>query len=114
QLDRLIQSLPAGLDTVPGENGARLSTGQKQRIAIARAFLRDPEILILDEATSALDARTEAEVLATLSDLARGRTTISVTHRVVQAAAADQIFVFDSGQLVEYGTHDELISHDKL
>jgi ABC-type multidrug transport system fused ATPase/permease subunit len=109
QLDSFIESLPAGYDTIPGENGARLSSGQKQRIAIARTFLRNPRILILDEATSALDAKTEAGVLETLAELAKGRTTISVTHRISQAATADRIFVLDTGRLVEQGTHEALI-----
>src|SRR5205085_5339138 len=102
-------ALPAGYDTIPGENGARLSVGQKQRIAIARTFLRNPRVLILDEATSALDAQTEAGVLDTLANLAKGRTTISVTHRISQASTADLIFVLDSGRLVEQGTHEELL-----
>ncbi|HLJ54050.1 MAG TPA: ABC transporter ATP-binding protein [Chthonomonadaceae bacterium] len=110
QLNALIESLPDGYDTIPGENGARLSVGQKQRIAIARAFLRDPEILILDEATSALDTKTEAGVLETLRELAKGRTTISVTHRIAQAATADRIFVLENGRLVEEGTHERLVS----
>jgi ABC-type multidrug transport system fused ATPase/permease subunit len=109
QLANFIEALPAGYDTVPGENGARLSVGQKQRIAIARAFLRNPPLLILDEATSALDAKTEAGILETLSELAKGRTTISITHRISQAAAADRIFVLDAGRLVAQGTHEELV-----
>jgi ABC-type multidrug transport system fused ATPase/permease subunit len=109
QLDTFIESLPAGYDTIPGESGAKLSVGQKQRIAIARAFLRNPRILILDEATSALDAHTEAGVLETLSALARGRTTVSVTHRISQASTADLILVLEAGRLVEQGTHAELL-----
>jgi len=85
------------------ENWLPHELGQKQRIAIARAFLRDPCILVLDEATSALDARTEAGILETLSELTKGRTTISVTHRITQAGAADLIFVLDAGKLVEQG-----------
>jgi ABC-type multidrug transport system fused ATPase/permease subunit len=112
RLHSFIASLPAGYDTVPGENGARLSVGQKQRIAIARTFLRNPCILILDEATSALDAKTEGEILETLSELSKGRTTISITHRISQAAASDLILVMGSGRLVEQGTHSELINTD--
>ena len=108
QLDSFIQTLPAGYDTIPGENGASLSVGQKQRIAIARVFLRNPRILILDEATSALDPKTEAGILETLAELTKGRTTISVTHRIAQAVSADRIYVLDSGKLVEQGTHDTL------
>lgn len=109
QLDSFIQSLPAGYDSIPGENGASLSVGQKQRIAIARVFLRNPRILILDEATSALDAQTEAGVLEILMDLARSRTTISITHRIAQASSADLIYVMDSGRLVQQGTHESLM-----
>lgn len=108
QLHDFIQTLPAGYETIPGENGASLSVGQKQRIAIARVFLRNPRILILDEATSALDAKTEAGILETLAQLSEGRTTISVTHRLTQAVHADRIYVLDSGRLVEQGNHNTL------
>lgn len=109
QLHDFIESLPAGYETIPGENGASLSVGQKQRIAIARVFLRNPRILILDEATSALDPKTEAGILETLTRLSEGRTTISVTHRLAQAVSADRIYVLDSGRLVEQGTHASLL-----
>ncbi len=114
QLDKFIESLPAGYDTIPGENGARLSVGQKQRIAIARVFLRNPPILILDEATSALDAGKEAGILETLAELAVGRTTVSVTHRIAQAASADHIFVINDGQLVEEGRDNDLLAQNGL
>jgi ATP-binding cassette, subfamily B, bacterial len=94
---------------VLGERGVRMSGGQRQRLAIARALLRDPTVLILDEATSALDARTEAEILETLEELAKGRTTISITHRLSLSARSDYIFVLDQGELVEEGTHAELV-----
>jgi ABC-type multidrug transport system fused ATPase/permease subunit len=109
QLDSYVDSLPAGYDTVLGERGVRMSGGQRQRLAIARALLRDPRILILDEATSALDAQTESEILESLMRLASGRTTISVTHRLSLAALADHIFVLDQGRLVEEGPHGELV-----
>jgi ABC-type multidrug transport system fused ATPase/permease subunit len=109
RLESWIESLPAGADTVLGERGVRMSGGQRQRLAIARALLRDPTVLILDEATSALDARTEAEILETLDELARGRTTISITHRLSLSARSDYIFVLDQGELVEEGTHAELV-----
>jgi ABC-type multidrug transport system fused ATPase/permease subunit/pSer/pThr/pTyr-binding forkhead associated (FHA) protein len=109
KLDSYVQSLPAGYDTVLGERGVRMSGGQRQRLAIARALLRDPSILVLDEATSALDAQTENEILETLVVLAKGRTTISITHRLSLAATADRILVLDQGRLVEEGAHDDLV-----
>jgi ATP-binding cassette subfamily B protein len=108
RLETYIASLPAGYDTVVGEGGVRMSGGQRQRLAIARALLRDPRILILDEATSSLDAQTEREILETLALVEKGRTTISITHRLSLAARADWIFVLDQGQIVEQGTHDQL------
>ena len=108
RLTDYVNSLPAGFDTVLGERGVRMSGGQRQRLAIARALLRDPNVLILDEATSALDARTEAEILDTLKEVTQNRTTVMITHRLAMAAGADIIFVLDQGQLVEQGTHDEL------
>ncbi len=109
QLETYIDSLPAGLDTVLGERGVRMSGGQRQRLAIARAILRDPRLLILDEATSALDAHTEREILETFVDIAKGRTTISITHRLSLAAAADWVVVLDKGQVTEQGTHATLV-----
>ena len=109
RLDGWLETLPAGFDTILGERGVRMSGGQRQRLAIARALLRDPRILILDEATSALDARTEAGILETLAEVARGRTTIGVTHRLSLAATADRIFVLDQGRVVESGSHEELV-----
>ena len=89
-----------------------MSGGQRQHLAIARALLRDPRILILDEPTSALDATTERELLTTLDRLAEGRTTISITHRLSLAAAADFVVVLDQGRVVEQGTHAELLDAD--
>ncbi len=108
RLDAWIDSLPAGPDTILGERGVRMSGGQRQRLAIARALLRNPSILILDEATSALDAKTEAEILDTLGELAAGRTTISITHRLSLAAMSDRIFVLEHGAIIEQGTHASL------
>jgi len=109
QLHAFIESLPSGYDTVLGERGARMSGGQRQRLAIARVVLKDPAILILDEATSALDAHTEAEIQSTLAAISQGRTTISVTHRLASARDAACIFVVSEGRIAERGTHSELL-----
>ena len=106
----VVGRLPKGYDTSAGERGSNFSGGQRQRLAIARALLRDPPILVLDEATSALDAATEQAVNSTLARVGQGRTTISVTHRLASARHADRIFVFDAGRVIEQGTHDELAS----
>lgn len=105
----LIASLPDGYDTLVGERGYRFSGGEKQRIAIARTVLRDPPVLILDEATSALDTETERAVAQALDDLARGRTTIAIAHRLSTVRDADQILVLDRGCIVQRGTHEELL-----
>ena len=99
-----------GYDTDAGERGARLSGGQKQRVAIARAIVRDPPILVLDEPTSALDPETEAAVNATLEKLSKGRTVISVTHRLSAITRVDRIVVLDRGRAAEQGTHEELLA----
>ncbi len=104
-----IASFADGYDTVVGERGYRLSGGEKQRIAIARVLLKDPEVLILDEATSALDAISERIVQKALDTAARGRTTVSIAHRLSTVVDADVIFVVDGGRIVERGTHDELL-----
>jgi ATP-binding cassette subfamily B protein len=109
EIHEFIASLPQGYDTPVGERGGRLSGGERQRIAIARAILRDPPVLVLDEATSALDPATEAALNATLARVGRGRTVVSVTHRLQSVTAADHIFVLDHGRLVEEGSHAELL-----
>jgi ATP-binding cassette subfamily B protein len=92
----------------------KLSGGQRQRIAIARAVLANPEILVLDEATSHVDNRTELLVQASLREVADGRTTFAVAHRLSTVRRADRILVFDDGDLVEQGTHDDLVAADGL
>ena len=105
-----IMAMPQRYDTPVGERGGRLSGGQRQRIAIARALLRDPPLLILDEATSALDPASEDAINATLQRVARGRTLVSVTHRLASVVSMDCIFVLVRGRLVEHGTHRELLA----
>jgi len=106
----LIASLPEGYDTMVGSRGHRFSGGEKQRIAIARTLLRDPRVLVLDEATSALDTETERAVQQAFDVLARGRTTITIAHRLSTVRDADQIVVLDHGRILEAGTHASLLA----
>jgi ATP-binding cassette subfamily B protein len=110
QIHDTIAGLPDGYDTVVGERGFRFSGGEKQRIAIARTVLRNPPVLVLDEATSALDVQTERAVEQALVRLAEGRTTIVIAHRLSTVRGADQIVVLDQGEIVERGTHSELLA----
>ncbi len=108
--DEFIEKFPDGYETVVGERGVKLSGGQRQRIAIARALLADPRILILDEATSSLDSESEALIQEGLSRLRQGRTTFVIAHRLSTIRSSDQILVVEAGQIMEQGTHDELIA----
>ena len=105
-----LMSLPDGYDTVVGERGFRFSGGERQRLAIARAVLRDPPILVLDEATSALDNQTEQAVHQAIEAASAGRTTVTIAHRLSTIRDADEIIVLDAGTIVERGTHDELLA----
>ncbi|QTH45651.1 ABC transporter ATP-binding protein [Cohnella sp. LGH] len=109
-LEDMIKQLPEGMKTIIGERGVKLSGGQKQRMAIARMFLKNPPILILDEATSALDTETEAAIQQSLSELAVGRTTLVIAHRLATIKNADRIIVVDENGIAEQGSHQELLA----
>uniref|UniRef100_A0A0N5BLM1 ABC-type xenobiotic transporter n=1 Tax=Strongyloides papillosus TaxID=174720 RepID=A0A0N5BLM1_STREA len=112
--EKFIKLLPNNYDTLIGEGGIKLSGGMKQRICIARAVIRNPKILILDEATSALDVSSEKNVLKALSNASKGRTTLAISHKIKSIKAYDKIIVFDHGQIVECGKHDDLINQKGL
>ncbi|MGY1916970.1 ABC transporter ATP-binding protein [Blastococcus sp. SYSU DS0973] len=110
QVHQVIAALPDGYETVVGARGHRFSGGEKQRLAIARTLLRDPRVLVLDEATSALDNETERAVQAALDEASRGRTTITIAHRLSTVRDADRIVVLDAGRVAEQGSHEELMA----
>lgn len=110
--DEFIEKFPNGYDTIVGERGVKLSGGQRQRIAIARALLADPRILILDEATSSLDSESEALIQEGLNNLRKGRTTFVIAHRLSTIRSADQILVVEAGEILERGSHEELIAQN--
>ncbi|RSL34693.1 ABC transporter ATP-binding protein [Salibacterium salarium] len=111
ELESFVKDLPEGLDTIVGERGVKLSGGQKQRLSIARMFLKNPPILILDEATSALDTETEASIQRSLYELAEGRTTLIIAHRLATIRHADRIIVVTTEGIEEQGTHEELLQY---
>jgi ATP-binding cassette subfamily B protein len=114
QIDGFIRLLPKGYETEVGERGLKLSGGEKQRVAIARTILKAPPLLILDEATSALDSATEKEIQDALERVARGRTTLVIAHRLSTIVAADEILVLEAGEIVERGSHLELLAQGGL
>jgi ATP-binding cassette subfamily B protein len=114
QVHEFILSLPQQYETVVGERGLKLSGGEKQRIAIARAFLKNPPVMIFDEATSALDTRAERAIQQELDRIAKGRTTLIIAHRLSTIVDADQIVVMDKGRIVERGRHEELLAREGL
>ena len=113
-IHRFIQSLPQGYETLVGERGLKLSGGEKQRIAIARAILKGPRILVFDEATSSLDSKTEQAIQETLREVAQNHTTLVIAHRLSTVVDADRILVMDQGRIVEQGTHRQLLSRDGI
>jgi ATP-binding cassette subfamily B protein len=113
-IHEFIVDLPEGYDTIVGERGYRLSGGEKQRIALARVILKDPRILVLDEATSHLDSESELLIQDALKRVMAGRTSIVIAHRLSTILAADQILVLDRGQILEHGTHQELLDQGGL
>ena len=111
-LEKDLDQFQEGLDTMAGEKGVALSGGQKQRIAIARALLKDPEILILDDSLSAVDAETESKILENLRQARKGKTTVIVAHRLSAVKDADEILVMEDGRIAQRGRHEELVKKE--
>ncbi|MCF8467972.1 MAG: ABC transporter ATP-binding protein/permease [Sneathiella sp.] len=111
-IDKFIEKLPDGYETMVGERGLKLSGGEKQRVAIARTILKQPRILLFDEATSALDSHTEKEIQASLADVSKNRTTLVIAHRLSTVVDADEIIVLDNGRILERGRHHDLLARD--
>jgi ATP-binding cassette subfamily C protein len=114
QLADVVRELDQGLETLVGRNGIRLSGGQQQRLALARMVLSDPKVVILDEATSALDTTTERRLHDALQHFLKGRTTLIIAHRLSAVKQADRALVFEDGQIVEEGSHEELLRNQGL
>ena len=112
--NEFIDKLPDKYETIIGENGVRLSGGEKQRLSIARAILKKSPIILLDEATSSLDAETENKIQKAISFLTKGRTTIVIAHRLSTILNSDKIYVIDNGQVADTGSHDELLNSSKI
>ncbi len=113
-IDGFIEKLSEGYDTIVGERGLKLSGGEKQRVAIARTILKDTPILLFDEATSALDSKTEQDILQSLKEVSKGRTTLVIAHRLSTVVSADEILVLDEGKVIERGTHADLLKKDGI
>ncbi len=110
---QFVEEMPNGLDTEVGERGTKISGGQRQRLAIARAFLRDPKVLMLDEATASLDSESEAKVQQALANLMKGRTTLVIAHRLSTIVDADKIYFIEKGKVTGSGKHAELVEKHK-
>ena len=112
--DDFVRRLPEGLDTQVGERGVKLSVGEKQRVSIARALLRNPPVLLLDEATASVDTGTERQIQEALERLMKQRTSFVIAHRLSTVRHADRIYVIEHGKIIEHGSHDDLIARGGL